>query len=151
MPCGTSGGYIGRLRPSDRRSRRGRFAAQPPKRSVPSSCEGPFRSSGVIKGPFECRRGSGRDDEVDGLQARSSRGESAASDAIKIARAALQLAASVGKSRADVLRRRKRRRSSSASDDEVDGLQARLREQLFRWDAKVLLRLGTFPFTTSTA
>jgi len=94
MPCGTSGGYIGRLRPSDERSRRGRFAAQPPKRSVPSSCEGPFRSSGVITGPFECRRKSGRDDEV-GRSKRDPHAERererAASDAINIARAALQM------------------------------------------------------------
>jgi hypothetical protein len=37
--------------------------------------------------------------------------------------------ASVGKSRAAVLRRSERRRFSSASDDEVGGFHARLREQ----------------------
>jgi hypothetical protein len=39
-------------------------------------------------------------------------------------------AASVGKSRAAVLRRSERRRLSSANDDEVGGSHARLREQL---------------------
>jgi hypothetical protein len=90
MPCGTSGGHIGRLM---------------------SSCE---------------RRRSRRAPRA-------------------IARAALRLAASVGKSRAAVLRRSERRRSSSASDDEVGGLPARLREQLSNWIANVLLRLGMFP------
>ena len=49
------------------------------------------------------------------------------------------LIASVGKSRAAVLRRSERRRCSSASDDEVGGLQARLRERsqlvVRRWHA----------------
>ena len=40
------------------------------------------------------------------------------------------VATSVGKSRAAVLRRSERRRFSSASDDEVGGFHARLREQL---------------------
>jgi hypothetical protein len=38
--------------------------------------------------------------------------------------------ASVGKSRAAVLRRSERRRLSSASDDEVGGFQSAMREQL---------------------
>jgi hypothetical protein len=72
--------------------------------------------------PEEPRSESGR---------RAGRDPRERSEQSNIARASrAKTAASVGKSRAAVLRRREQRRFSSASDDEVGGFHARLREQL---------------------